>query len=272
MHALLFVVAAAAPAPAPEQKVLPRCLVMLAEQSVGQQSAKFWWGDKAGFSADFEVAENTLAEVLKQQGFAVVDRRILAGKVDVTPALGNLEPSDKDIKEFALKSGAEVVFIGKVVAVDAGTVLGTPMHSVQATLSMRALNVDDARIIASSASTAASPHVDAMVGSAKALQKVATKAGLELGAKLKESWTTANSRILVTIKGVKDWKRAREIEVSLKNIVRVTRLTPRAFKDKTAEYELEYGGSSSALADQVMSAKAAADVVSVTQNTLVFRD
>ena len=265
--------AAAAPAPAAaEQKVLPRCLIMLAEQSIGAEKPKFWWGASGGFSADFEVAENTLADVLKAQGFVVVDRRILAGKLEVAPALTTIEPSDKDIKEFALKTGADVVFIGKVVAVDAGTVLGTPMHSIQATLSVRALNVDDARIIGSSAGTQSAANVDTLAGSTKALQKVTQKAGTELAQKVKDSWQAPSSRIVVTVRGVKDWKRARDIEIALKAIAKVQKLTQRGFKDKTAEFEVEYGGSTAAFADQVVQAKAGSNVESVTQNTLVLRD
>lgn len=245
---------------------------MIAEQAIGQTQAKYWWASSSSFSADFEVAENTLADVLKAQGFTVVDRRVLAGKIQVSDAMTTVEPSDKDIKEFALKSGAEVVFIGKVVAVDAGTVLGTPMHSLQATLSMRALNVDDARIIGSTATTQVASHVDPLVGSTKALQKVATKAGGDLAAKVKESWTAPNSKIIVTVHGVKDWKRARDIEVALKRFPKVQKLTQRQFKDKTVEYEVEYGGSSAALADQVTQSKAAKSVESVTQNTLVLND
>jgi hypothetical protein len=267
--ALSIVVAADAP---PAQKVLPRCLVMLAEQNIGDQRAKFWWGQSAGFSADFEVAENTLADILKSQGFVVVDRRVLAGKVEVTPAISSSDPSDKDIKEFAVKSGADVVFVGKVIAVDSGTVLGTPMHSLQATLSMRAMNVDDAQIIASTATTQVASHVDPLVGGTKALQKVAQKAGAELAAKVKESWSAPNSKILVTVRGVKDWKRARDIEIALKGLARVQKLTQRAFKDKTAEYEVEYSGSSAALADAVTHGSAAKTVESVTQNTLVLHD
>lgn len=269
---LSLVLLLAAAAPEPPQKVLPRCLIMLAEQNLGSDSAKFWWGAEKGFSADFEVAENTLAELLKAEGFVVVDRRMLSGKVEAAGAISKVEPGDKDVKEFAIRSGADVVFVGKIVVVDAGTVMNTPMHSLQATISVRALNVDDAKILASAATTATAANVDSVAGSTVALQKAAKKAGAELAAKVKESWTAPASKILVTVRGVKDWKRARDIELKLKAIANVTKLTQRGFKDKTAEFDVEYNGSTAALADQLAAAKTTKSVESVTQNTLVLSD
>lgn len=264
--ALALLIAAQEPTPA-----LPRCLVMLAEQSLSE-SAKYWWNSGNSLGADFEAAENALAEQLKARGFTVVDRRVLAGKITVTPAIASAEPNDAAIKEFAVQSGAEIVFIGKAVAVDAGKVMNTPMHSIQATLSMRVLNLDDARILASTATTQVMAHVDPTAGSVKALQKAVAKAADDMLPKVMEAWQARIQKLVVTIKSVKDWKRARELTNKLAELGNVKKVSQRSFKAAKLELEVEFLGKSDAFADVASTGDAKLQVDGVTPNTVALVD
>ena len=239
---------------------------MLAEQNVGQGQAKFWWGGKS-FATDLDVTENAIASALREKGFTVVDRRLLQGKVTVTPAITSAEPTDQAIKEFATKSGAEIVFVGKAIAVDAGTVLGTPMHSLQATMSMRALSLDDARILASGATTQVAAHVDALTGGAKALQKAAVKAMDDMLPKILDSLRAKKVKVVLTLKKLKDFKQLRKLEASLRAIADVAQLTERRFENQIAEIEIEFQGTASTLATR-MGEQASLKITATTPNTV----
>lgn len=274
LPSLMSLALSAAPAPAAETDkpgALPRVLVMLAEQNLSE-NAKYWWNSGASLGADFEAAENAMAEQLKAKGFTVVDRRVLAGKVTISPAIASAEPNDSAIKEFALQSGAEVVVIGKAVAVDSGKVMNTPMHSIQATLSMRVLNLDDARILASGATTQVFAHVDPTAGSIKALQKAVAKASDDMLPKVLEAWRARVQKFVVTIHSVKDWKRARELTNKLGVLGQVKKVSQRSYKAAKLELEVEYAGKSDAFADVVVGSDAKLQVDGVTANTVALMD
>lgn len=93
--------------------------------------------EKGGFSTDLDAFENTFVTHGKQKGVVFIDRQSLQGKLQATGAIDS-DPSDKSVKEFAGSTGAEIVIIGKALATDAGTTLGTTMHSLQVNASLRA--------------------------------------------------------------------------------------------------------------------------------------
>ena len=248
-----------------EAPPLPRVLLMVAEQNLGQSGANYWWDGKH-LAMDLDTTENALAQLLTQKGFTVVDRRLLDGKVTVTNAMTSAEPSDAAIKEFAVKSGADVVFVGKAIATDAGVVLGTQMHSLQANISLRILNLDDARIVTSTAETQVFTHVDGMIGSSKALQKAANKAGEKMVPKLIEAWSNHKQVVKVKLSKLKDYKQLTQIEKQLRELPKVKQVTRRSFAAKVAEMEIEVLGSANTLAESVSALKLSVD--SVTPNTL----
>ncbi len=228
---------------------LPRVLVMIAEQNVGQANPKYWW-TQDGFTQDFEMVENTLGRALQEKGYTVVDRRVLAGKVKATPALQNSDPTDQAVKEFALQTGAEVVIVGKAVAVDAGQVLGTQMRSVQATLSARVISIDDAKIIASAATTQAFAHVDGTAGGNKALEKAAKKAGETLIPKLSETWQNRVQTIIVRATQVSSFDDLKQLKAALATkLGESVSITQRSYKGGAAELEIRVSGSGQTLAD-----------------------
>ena len=270
VHVLVLALAISAES-VPAAPALPRALVMLAEQNLSE-TAKYWWNSGSTLGADFEAAENAMAEQLKARGYTVVDRRVLAGKVTITPAIASAEPNDAAIKEFAVRSGAEIVVIGKAVAVDSGKVMNTPMHSIQATISVRVLNLDDARILASSATTQVFAHVDPTAGSVKALQKAVAKAAEDMLPKVTEAWQARIQKLVVTVSAVKDWKRARELTNHFGELGNVKKVSQRSFKATRLELEVEYAGQSDGFADVVTTSDAKLHVDGVTANTVAFVD
>jgi hypothetical protein len=153
-------------------KNMPRVLVMISEQNVGQSDAKFWWGNGV-FATDLGVVENGFIDDWSPKGFTFIDRQALSGKLKVGPALTSAEPAEDAVKEFGLMAGAEVVVIGKAVATDAGLIMNTQMHSVRANISIRALNLDTGEILGTSTAAHTAGHVDAVTAGTQALQGVA---------------------------------------------------------------------------------------------------
>lgn len=255
-------------------KNMPRVLVMISEQNVGQGDANFWWGNKT-FSTNLDAAENTFMNAWMPKGVRFVDRQALQGKIKVGPAISSAEPTNDAIKEFAGSSGAEVVVVGKAVATDVGTIMGTQMHSVRANISLRVLSLDTGRILATSTRSEAVGHVDPQTGGTLALKKAAEKASDELLEKVLAQWESEVSgpaSVTLIVNNVKQAKSLRSLSQALKEQVRgVQDVRQRSFAKKTAELEVEIKGSAQDLADELESKQYqgfALEVEGITSNTV----
>ncbi len=256
-------------------KNMPRVLIMVAEQNVGQAGADFWWGNKT-FSTNLDAVENAFIDSWTPKGLKFIDRQQLSGKLKVSSALSSAEPSDDAVKELGQMAGAELVVIGKAVATDVGPIMGTQMHSIRANISLRALNLDNGQILATSTQSQAVGHVDATTGGTQALQKVAVKAADDLLQKILAQWegqVSGPSSVTLTIKNVGKSKFLRDIAEILRNQVRgVAEVRQRAFKARVAELEVDIKGSAQDLATELEEKKFTGftlEIDEVTANTVV---
>lgn len=235
-------------------KNMPRVLIMVSEQNVGQGDANFWWGNKT-FTTNLDAVENTFMNAWIAKGVRFVDRQALQGKMKVGPAISSAEPTNDAIKEFAGTSGAEVVIIGKAVATDVGTIMGTQMHSVRANISLRALSLDTGRILATATRSEAVGHVDPQTGGTLALKKAGEKSAEELLEKILAQWeseVSGPSTVTLTVTNVKQAKSLRGLSQVLKEQVRgVQDVRQLSFRNKKAELEVEIKGSAQDLADEL---------------------
>jgi len=239
----LFMAADSSP-PANTTPPLPRCLVMIAEQNLGH--ASYWWAKGSG--ADLSIVENALVENLRKRGVTFVDHAQLTALMQQAP--GKDEPSDSDVKQFAGHAGAEVVFIGKAVVSDAGQVLGTQMHSLQANVSVRLLNLDDAKIIGTVTRTVTVVNADSVTGSSKALVQAGDKIAQELYGKLVDAWQN-HQGIHVTISGLKNWNELHAIEDAVRKIPGISALKERGYEAGVADLDLSTALAASALAEHL---------------------
>lgn len=233
-------------------KNMPRVMVMVSEQNVGQAGASFWWGNKT-FSTNLDAVENTFVDAWKPKGFKFVDRQGLQGNIQVAQAMGSAEPSQDAVKSFGLSAGAEVVIYGKAVATDVGPIMGTQMHSIRGNISIRALNLDTSEIIATSTQTQAVGHIDPTTGGTQALQKVARKAAKDMLGKILATWqketTGAGGTISLSLRSVKKSRHLRQISRFIRDQVRgVSDVRQRSFRNKNAELEVDMKGSAEDLA------------------------
>ena len=248
MHLLVALLLAADPTSPSDASAppLPRCLVMIAEQNLGH--ASYWWAK--GSAADLSIVENALVENLRRRGVTFVDHDQLTALMQASKGMSKDEPSDSDVKQFAGHAGADVVFVGKAIVSDAGEVLGTKMHSLQANVSVRLLNLDDAKIIGTVTRTVTVVNVDTVTGSSKALTQAGDKVAQELYGKLVEAWQS-HTGIRLTVTGLKSWTELHAIEDALRKTQGVTGLKERGYEAGTAEIELGTTLAASAIAERL---------------------
>lgn len=234
-------------------KNMPRVLVMIAEQHVGAAQPEFWWGDKT-FKTSMDVVENAIISEWQPKGVKFVDRQALMGKMS-TGLASNSTPDQSMVKEFAGTSGAELVIRGDAVAQDNGTIMSTQMHSVQATVSARALNLDDGTIVATSTVNLSVGHINPLMGGNIALKKAGEKAAKELLEKILAQWSSDVSgpaTVNLKISGVKKSKYRKLLADFMRDEVRgVKEVHKRGYKKKVAEFDVVITGDAQDLATEL---------------------
>jgi hypothetical protein len=255
-------------------KDMPRVLLMIAEQNVGDSNANFWWGEK-NFAVNLDAAENGFIDAWIPKGIRFVDRQALLGKIEVGPALSSAEPTNDAIKSFASKTGAEIVIKGKAVASDQGPIMGTQMHSIRADISLVALNLDNARIIGTAVTSKVANHINPITGGTRALKSAAQHAADELLGKMLAQWQSdvhGATTISLTVKGVKKMRVARKMIEALKTNVRgVEDARQKSYRKKVSTIEVEIKGSAQDLATALEEKKFSGmsfEVDEVTGNTV----
>ncbi len=253
-----------------QAKNMPRVLVMIAEQNVSGAAV-------TGGAVNLDIVENVFMDTWAPKGVQFVDRQALEGKIKTGPAISSL--SDNQIKEFGSMAGAEVVIVGKAVASNMGPLpmkLQVPMYSIMANLSLRALNVDNGRIIATTTINKATNHVNELTGGSIALKQGAVASANDLLKKILVSWeaeVSGPSTVSLTLKGVKKSKFLRQVATFLRNQVRgVSNVRQRSFKKKVAELEVEIKGSAQDLAEELEEKpfpRFEVEIEEITQNKVV---
>jgi hypothetical protein len=250
----------------------PRVMVMMEEQNIGEN---YWhWG------VDLGVSEGALVEKFRTKGFQVVDKNQAMKKITREALESALEGDAKAMLAQALKYGAEVLVVGKAFAREASGASnipgfsGTGMTSCQATVQARALNADDAKILASKTMTAPAAHIDATTGGTMALEKAGNLLGDYLIDQILKGWASTATTVTMNVRGV-TMSDLMDFETTLEFEIRgVEGIDQRDFGGGVAEMEVKTWRNAKDLARE-MSAKTlekfTVNVTSMTANTIALR-
>jgi len=235
------------------QKEMPRVLVMVSEQNIGQTEGGWW--SKSGAAISLDVVDNTIFSTWSAKGVKFVDRQVLEGKIRAGAAASG-DIANDIAKEFGSLCGADIVIVGRAIATDIGnTYPGSKLRTLQANTSIRAINVNNAEMLAAVTTTKSASHLNAVTGGTKALELVAKKAAEELLAKVLDRWSRdvgGASALNLTFNGVKKSKQLRLLKAYLTNEVRgVENVIQRSFKKGKALFEVKYKGSMQQLIEEL---------------------
>ncbi len=201
--------------------------------------------------------EITLAEKFRSLGFPVMDPNTVRRNVKQAMALRMLEGDNASAAAEANKIGAQIAIIGTAISKPAGAKLyGSQMQSIQATITARAVQNDDARIIASGTATASKVHIDEVQGGVLALEEAAT----ELAEKLAQA-------IVATV-DKKQSGEAHPLSVNISNLQHyphldlilyffessvdgISQVYMRDYKNSVADISLMFSGQSTQLARKI---------------------
>lgn len=251
------------------RKGMPRLMVLIAEQNVGQLHPSYYWD-----SVDLSIAENVFQSNFLQDGFTFVDRAAVQGELQTITRKGS-DLNNNLAAKLGKKVDAELVVIGKAFAKAAGNVAGTSMKSLQANITARAIRTDNGMVIASAAEHAAAVHIDDITGGSEAIKKATEKLAENLKTQIIAKWQSEVSSaglVSLTVRQIKSYADFMKLKNAMKEEVRgVKNVYIRKMEAGTAQMDVEFQGSALSLADNLAVKKFdgfSLDVTAVGQNTL----
>jgi len=251
------------------QKGMPRLMVVIAEQNVGQSHPTYYWD-----SVDLSVAENVFQSNFLQDGFTFVDRAAVQGELKSVTTRGT-DLNNNVAARLGKKVDAELVIVGKAFAKAAGNVAGTSMRSLQANVTARAVRTDNGMVIASGAEHGAAVHIDDITGGSEAIKKATEKLAENIKTQIIAKWQSEISSaglVSLTVRQIKSYADFMKLKDSLKEEMRgVKNVYIRKMEAGVAQMDVEYEGSALSLADNLAVKKFAGfslDVTAVGQNAL----
>ncbi|WP_158269597.1 flagellar assembly protein T N-terminal domain-containing protein [Desulfonatronum sp. SC1] len=202
-------------------------------------------------------AESLLMQKFLNAGFTVVDPVNIKENIDRNVILRKLEADDHAASVAGLQVGAQIVVSGKSYSKNAGGQLwGTQLQSLQGSVQIRAVRVDDARVISSQSAFANAAHVDEVQGGMQAIRNAADQAGDAMIRDIASLWQTetyGRTRLVtVMISNLHSYRHL----VAIKNFFEkemqgVRAVHQRSYIHNTAELALDYSGRSSNIADEL---------------------
>lgn len=259
------------------RKNMPRVMIMVAEQNVGQAHYSYWWHAQY-YQSDLSVVENTLMEKLVSKGFNVVDHSVKTKTLKINAPYKVVTLSNTAIKSLGNLFDAEVVIYGKALAKLAGSVMGTSMKSVQADLSLKAVNTDTGQVIASATQHSAAVHISEITAGSNALSLATNEIADSLLSQIIDRWAqdvNQGTLISLIITGVSSNRNLVKFKSVLKNKVRgISGVFQRGLSSGTATLDIQLKGTAQNLGDEISMIDFPGfiiDVTDITANTIKMK-
>lgn len=265
------------------RKGKPRVMFLISEQNVGQETPSYWWGTTAAVS-DIGIVENTMINIFQKNGFTVIDRQAVSGKIKVKDAYRVASLSSEAAKSIANQTDAQIVIFGQAIAKSLGNQpIGTSPDSpkyptASANLSVRALNTDNGEIIATATGEHVYPHPSEISAGNNALKMAAEKVANQLIDGIMEKWNqelSGGQMISVDITGIEDPGFLSEFKNFLTQQIRgVQGVQIRKFKKPDASLDIDYKGKGMDLGLELSGKKVGKSILEVTdmqQNSIKIK-
>lgn len=253
------------------RKNTPRMMIMIDERNIGEAPGVLHY-----FEADMNNAETAIMEALMQKGFKFVDQATVRGNLKREQAAAILEGDAAKAAALARSVGAEVVVTGKALAKATEVeVYGTKQRSQQATINVRAIRADTGDIIAITSGQGAFPHIDDVVGGAKAIQRACEKISETLVDQILDRWQediSSGATITLNVRGITGFAMLSKFKASLPSYVRkASSIVQRTWSGEFATFEVEMTGNADDLAQRISGKNIEGihvKVVGLTQNSV----
>ncbi len=233
------------------RKNMPRMMVMIDEKNIGKSVGLLNY-----IEAETNNAETAIIDEMMEKGFTFIDQSIVKQNLTREKAAAILQGNTEMAAALGKKIGAEVVLTGKALAnATEVEVYGTKQRSQQATVNVKAIRTDTGEIIAIASADGAYPHINDMVGGAKAINKACVKLSDELVEKILSRWqkdVSSGTMVTLRVQGLDDYSQLSKFKSSLQYYVRgINSVVQRQWSAGYADLDVNFKGTGEDLAQRL---------------------
>ncbi|MCW5830054.1 MAG: flagellar assembly protein T N-terminal domain-containing protein [Deltaproteobacteria bacterium] len=256
----------------------PRTMIFLKEQNVGDTTAAVESANRGGRalveSISMGTVENSMTQVLTDNGFPMIDPQTVSKQIAVVGAIGAADITDAQAKKLGELTKAEIVIYGNAFSKAGNQIPGTPLHTVSGGLSIKVVHTDTGKIIASETrSGTGSPHISAATAGENLLKKMGTESAAVLMPKIIRALTQDGSvNLVIKFQNMRfgDWVAFKK---ELRNSSsKITAIADRPVEGSQRTYELTVSrGTATDLAEEIYGHEFPGfefEVVDTTQNII----
>jgi hypothetical protein len=232
----------------------PKVLIMIAEQNIGMNEPIYWWGKSGPVSMDMRVVENTLMDMMQEQGFSFVDTEVLSGKKSIRMPVSRL--STKQAMRVADLTDAQIIIVGQAVAKNLGKVdKNVRFLAARAEITARIINTDNGKVIGATSASGFGHQLDAKFAGNLALKNASKALTKNIVRKITKEFiqiTSGTNEIRVTVTGFRNRKHLTSFIKVLRNRLRsVKDVREKRMKSGTAVLELDLAGDTRTMATEL---------------------
>ena len=252
-----------------ERKGKPRTMVLIDERNIAEHYYQF--------GMDLNTSETTIMNELMNFGFPFVDptqTKVNIANDVISSALGGNTGAAAAI---AARLGAEIIITGKAISKVASggpaVVRNAGFKSCQATINLRVIRADDAKIIAVASASDRAAHIDEITGGTQALQKAAKTAAIELKDKIINAWQEdvySSAQVQLVVTNIASFSQLNTLKNNLPYYVRgIQSVNQRSFADGNALFDIDIKGTAEQMASELDAKEMEGlklQVVGLTQN------
>lgn len=207
-----------------------------------------------GPSAPGGIVETELTGNFSKKGYAMVDRQAMIA-VEREAAKGQGGHTDAVVRAAA-GGGAEVVIIGQAAARHGAAVGGTSFRPVQASVTVRAVEVDTGELMATASSTQQALNVNPSAAGTEALQKAAAELSEQLNRQMVAAWNkrlTGLRTLRLTVAALPASEVQRLKDALKEQMGQVEHVHDRGYRNQQLRLDLEVTGATQSVIDELAS-------------------
>ena len=224
---------------------MPRIMVVIAEQNVGQQYPSNRW-----VSTELTISEDVIKSKFLERGFTFVDNMALTDEIDIEKSC-----SDEYTVSLGKRKDAELVIVGKALARYSGDVAGTTMKSFRANITAKVIRTDNGVVIASANAQGSAINVDDLTGGSEAIDKAARQLAILLRSQVIDKWQKevgSTKIVTMTVRRIESCSDFVRFVEALKTKIRgIKNIFPRRMASGIVKFDLNIQGNVQSLADKL---------------------
>lgn len=217
----------------------PRVMVVIAENNIGNEDPTN------------SASETAIIKFLRTPyEFDVVDQKVIATLRASEQKMASLAGNTAQAATIGSQYGAEVIIIGTAVSREANGMSGSlgGMVSVQADVSLKAINCSNGRVIGTAAAHGAKVHISPNTAGSNAITQASERASKELLDVIITEWQNQQNNgvtLSISIKGVNSFRLKNSILSTLSALGTIATVRERAWnaQSELLEVDVQYKGN-----------------------------